>query len=171
MIKMRHLILLCIILILQTYTPVFAKSKAQYLFDFSHFITWPDSAFTEETFNICLYGGNPFGDVLQELVENKKIQGKSVKIKQQTSLTSLSNCHILYIHPNKKNKIAAIVKAIANNPVLTVSEFSGFIDEGGIINFIQENEVTRFEMNVKIAKKVKLKISSKLIRLATKVIK
>lgn len=167
--RLISFIFLCITLALHIYTPVFAKSKAQYLLDFSHFVTWSSNT-SEEQFNICLYGSNPFGSSLHNLVKDKRIQGKVVSIMQQNSLQNLSKCHILYVNSSSKSKINAILKLIANKPILTVSNFDGFIEAGGIINFTEKEGATRFKINVKAMKKANLRISSKLIRLAVEVI-
>ncbi len=55
--------------------------------------------------------------------------------------------------------------------VLTVADTKGFLESGGIINFLMEDKKVRFEINVTAAKKSKLKISSKLLRLAKRVVK
>lgn len=167
--RLISFIFLCITLALQIYTPVFAKSKAQYLLDFSHFITWPSNT-SGEQFNICLYGSDSFGGSLRNLTEGNKIQGKVVNITQQNNLQNLSECHILYVHANSKSAVNAILKLIANKPVLTVSDFDGFIKAGGIINFTEKGGATRFKINVKAVKKANLRISSKLIRLAVEVL-
>ncbi|MCX5637000.1 MAG: YfiR family protein, partial [Planctomycetota bacterium] len=56
------------------------------------------------------------------------------------------------------------------SPVLTISEMEGFIEKGGMINFITEESKVRFEINDSAAKKSGLQISSKLLSLAKKVI-
>jgi hypothetical protein len=55
-------------------------------------------------------------------------------------------------------------------PILTVGETEHFIETGGIINFLMEDNKVRFEINDVAAKKSKLKISSQLLRLAKRVV-
>jgi hypothetical protein len=50
--------------------------------------------------------------------------------------------------------------------VLTVGETQGFADGGGIINFIEENNKIRFEINAEAARRTGLNISSELLKLA-----
>ncbi len=46
----------------------------------------------------------------------------------------------------------------------------GFLESGGIINFVMEEKKVRFEINMTAAKSAKLKIRSQLLRLAKRVI-
>ena len=63
-----------------------------------------------------------------------------------------------------------IVRALSGLPVLTVGEIDGFLESGGIINFIMEDEKVRFEINNTSARESELEIRSKLLRLAKRVI-
>jgi hypothetical protein len=53
---------------------------------------------------------------------------------------------------------------------LTIVNHSEFLRSGGIINFVVKDNKTRFEINIAAAKRTNLKISSKLLRLAIKVL-
>jgi hypothetical protein len=50
--------------------------------------------------------------------------------------------------------------------VLTVSDTDGFLDAGGMIQFLIENGHVRFAINVDATSRAKLKLSSKLLSLA-----
>jgi hypothetical protein len=51
-----------------------------------------------------------------------------------------------------------------------VGEMPGFLEAGGIMNFLMEDNKVRFEVNAAAAKHAKLKIRSQLLRLAKRVI-
>jgi YfiR/HmsC-like len=50
--------------------------------------------------------------------------------------------------------------------VLTVADMDGFLDEGGMIQFLSEDDRVRFAIDVDAAGRATLKISSKLLSLA-----
>ena len=50
--------------------------------------------------------------------------------------------------------------------MLTVSDLSGFLDEGGMIQFLSEDNHVRFAISVNAASHARLKVSSKLLSLA-----
>ena len=53
---------------------------------------------------------------------------------------------------------------------MTVGDTNGFLDAGGIINFMIEDQKVCFKINNYNAKQAKLNIRSQLLRLAKKVI-
>ena len=59
-----------------------------------------------------------------------------------------------------------ILQDLQNAPVLTVADTGGFLDHGGIINFVLEGSKVRFEISQEAAERAGIKISSKLMRLA-----
>lgn len=54
--------------------------------------------------------------------------------------------------------------------MLTVGDMDGFARHGGIIGFVMDDNKVAFEINAGAAKRAKLKVSSKLLKLAKSVI-
>jgi hypothetical protein len=55
--------------------------------------------------------------------------------------------------------------------VLTVGDMNGFLESGGVINLIMENNKVHFEINISAAKRAGIAIRSQLLKLAKRVIK
>lgn len=164
--------------------------KAGYLPKFIGFVDWPESRWSDGVayLNIGIIGKNPFGSLLERL-ESKRIFNKSVAVKTfkglrelypnglpDTSVThpeieALRQCHILFICHSERKWLPQTIGLVQDAPVLTVGDVRTFLDVGGIIKFIPENEQVRFEINMRAAEQARLKISSKLLRLARKVIR
>jgi dihydroxyacid dehydratase/phosphogluconate dehydratase len=62
------------------------------------------------------------------------------------------------------------VNAYKDSNVLTVGETEDFIDFGGIIAFVRENDKILFDINREAAKRAEIEISSRVLRLARKVL-
>ena len=60
----------------------------------------------------------------------------------------------------------AVAAGLRGASVLTVSDVDGFIDAGGMIQFISEDNHIRFLINVEAPVHARLKLSSKLLSLA-----
>ena len=75
-------------------------------------------------------------------------------------------CHILFISSSEEERLAKIIETLKDSSILTVGEVKQFAQRGGIINFIVKENKIRFEINVDAAERAKLKISSKLLKLA-----
>ncbi len=125
--------------------------KAGYIYRFLYFIEWPETASKkiEKTITIGIVGHYQFGDAFQH-VEGKTINNRKLVIKKFNKGTkdeSLLKCQVLFISISEKHNMDKILSVLNGHPVLTVGDFKGFIDQGGMINFIEDGENVRFEIN------------------------
>jgi hypothetical protein len=170
--------------------------KAAFLYNFVQFTDWPAGKLAEpNTITIGLLGEHPFGDAFDP-VKNKTVKNKRLNIKNlgrfrksfpqsreghQTVddagklefvnyIEQLRKCHVLFICDSERENFKAIIDAVKGYGVLTVGETADFLDFNGIITFIPGTEKAVFEVNQKVCEQEGLKISSKVLRLARKVI-
>jgi len=73
--------------------------------------------------------------------------------------------------PSEQKQSREIIDIVGKDGVLTVGDTSGFIESGGGINFLMEENKIRFDINLTAAEKAGLKIRSQLLRLAKRVVK
>lgn len=144
--------------------------KAAFLFNFAKFVEWPTQAFAnpQSPIVIGVLGKNVFGDDLERTIRDKKINSHPFEFKQCHALEEATNCQILFISASEKERLPEILDGLHGKSVLTVSETDGFIKAGGMINFVIENNRVHFQINDEAAKQAGLKISSKLLSLATR---
>jgi YfiR/HmsC-like len=142
--------------------------KAAFLFNFAKFIDWPPEVFadTNSPIVVGVLGKNVFGNNLEKTIRDRKVNNRGFQFRNYTSITEVTNCQILFISPSEKADFPKIVGALHNASVLTVSETDGFIQAGGMINFMIQDNKIRFQISDEAAKKGRLKISSKLLSLA-----
>ena len=62
-----------------------------------------------------------------------------------------------------------LLTALAQRGVLTVGEGATFAEAGGIISFVIEDQVVRFAVNLSASEKADLRLSSRMLEIATKV--
>jgi YfiR/HmsC-like len=144
--------------------------EAAFLSNFGKFVDWPQSAFQSPNAPIVIgvYGADPFRDSLVHIVQGKTIDGHLVVV-QPLSFNTLQNCHVLFISPSERKNLTAIVRKLDDSTVLTVSENIDLSQSGVMINLVRKNNQIHFEINDAAAKRAGLKISSKLLSLATKI--
>jgi hypothetical protein len=142
--------------------------KAAFLFNFAKFVEWPSEAFAETNSPIVIgiLGKNVFGDTLEKIINNRKVNNRGFEFRHFDSTSETTNCQILFISSSEKNDFAKIISALHNASVLTVSEADGFLKAGGMINFLIEGKNIKFQISDEAAKKARLRISSKLLSLA-----
>lgn len=161
--------------------------KAGYLYYFTQFTDWPTNAFAsaDAPIVIGIVGDDPFGNFLDELVKAKGeiVRGHPLVIKRLNPGDDLQSCQILFICRNEKEQLPALLQKLKGGHVLTVGDDSGFLDQGGMVNFVlvqEKKEVdgktiikenVKLEINATAAKEAGLQISSQLLRLAVRVVK
>jgi hypothetical protein len=169
-----QLLLAC--LLLSPGLRVFAQSppseydvKAAYLLNFTKFVTWPAEAFgtPDAPLTICIYGHDPFGATLDEILANEAVGRRPVRARRLFGVPARGGCHILFMSSAQRD--AASVARRFGPGVLTVGESDGFVEDGGMIQFVVENRRVRFDINRQAAGAATLQLSSQLLRVARSV--
>jgi hypothetical protein len=142
--------------------------KAVFLYNFAKFVEWPPEAFADASAPVILgiIGDDPFGAVLDRTIKGKTVNGRALLVKRAKQVRDLKGCHIVFISASERERLAQILEALSRSSVLTIGETERFVHLGGIINFIIEANKVHFEINVDVARRAQLKISSKLLTLA-----
>jgi len=143
--------------------------KAAFLYNFAKFVDWPPEAFPNgnSVLKICILGQNPFGPEFGAFIEGKVAQGRKLQFAQVRDVQQAKSCQILYVASSEKPQILQILKAVDGAMVLTVGDWSEFASSGGIINFVLQNDRVRFEINLDAAERAGVKLSSKLLGVAS----
>ncbi len=142
--------------------------KAAFLFNFVKFVEWPADAFAGEKspLTICVYGADPFGGTLDNLVRGESVAGRGLIVQRPESSADLRDCHVLFVSRSERSRLGEVLPRVQGKPVLTVGDTDGFLKAGGVINFVLEENKVRFVIEPEAAERNRLKISSKLLRLA-----
>ena len=142
--------------------------KAAFLYNFAKFTEWPAGSFPDSAapLDVCVFGEDPFGGAL-ESIAGKTIRGRRVAVHRVASIEAGAACHLLFISASEATRLAGILESLRGRPVLTIAEMPGFARSGGIINLkTNADDKVRFEINNSIARRVGLRLSSKLLNLA-----
>jgi hypothetical protein len=146
--------------------------KVVFIYNFSKFIEWPDTAFADSnaSFQVCVVGENPFGESLQSL-NNRQYRTHPIVIKFPQTIAEAKNCHILYVGDiNKSAQWRDLVKNLGDTPVLTVSSSSDAAESGIGIGFVTRDGKIRWDLNLNATRKAQLKVSAKLVEIAASII-
>ena len=148
--------------------------KAGFIYKFIYFVEWPTHKITDsgKFITIGIIGSDPFGDAFKP-IEGEAINRRQIVIKyfdKNVSPDYLKHCDLVFISSSFKENSEKILQSIREYPVLTVSEFSGFLEQGGMVNFIMKENRVRFEINRDAAERVGVTFRSKLLRVAERVV-
>lgn len=175
--------------------------KAAFIYNFIKFVDWPKEAGQEskekagnddtaKPITIGIIGTNPFGEAL-EAITKKRIRNRKVVLKHFPGFAknsvryrkgnetkyeykdedALKACHVLFVGSSESKYCKEIIDIVKDNCVLTIGETKDFLEDGGIVGFVTEEKKVRFGINLIAAERANLKIRSKLLRLAKRVIK
>lgn len=142
--------------------------KAGVLFHFIRLIEWPPESQMAKANEITIgvFGKNPFGPSLDAL-NGKMVKGRTVRVKQVTSIEELSRCPVAILGPVEDNQLESVLQQLEGSNVLTISESEDFARRGGVIRLFEVQHKVRFEINRTAARKAGLTISSEILKLAT----
>jgi len=142
--------------------------KAGFIYNFANLVQWPSNSFAQPTSPIVIgiLGEDPFGTILDRVLEGKKVNGRAFLVKRLKSVLDLKECHIVFVSSSEITHLLEAIHSVKGMPILTIGEIPGFAKRGGIINLILEDNKVHFEVNVEAAKEADLNISSRLLALA-----
>jgi hypothetical protein len=145
------------------------RVKLAFLYNFTRFIQWPPEAFSgpEAPLNICVAGPNPFLGSIAEGFQGRAALGHPLRIRQLRAGDNPAACQILFVRSSNKTSAEKLLTSLKGSNTLTIGENPDFTVEGGLVNFTLHDDKLRFEINLGAAQQSPLKISSKLLSLAT----
>jgi hypothetical protein len=148
-----------------TRPPTDHEVKAAFLLHFTRLIDWPAGA-PEEPFVVAVLGNDPFAEVLESVAGRDA--KKRLRIVRYESLDRITaRPQVLFVGTDNAAEARRACAAMANAPVLTVSDLPGFAQGGGMIGFrLTDDGRVTFDVNVAKSQAAGLRISSQLLKVA-----
>jgi len=144
--------------------------KAAFLYNFTRFVSWPRGEDASEALDVCIFGEDPFGDLLDP-IRGRKSQGRELKLRYPDNIEGLAGCDVLYIGQSQARNLDELLDVARQNRALTVSDLPDFVRKGGIVGYVKQGNVIRFEISLEAANEAGLTINSRLLELAVRVVR
>jgi YfiR/HmsC-like len=146
--------------------------EANFLAMAPNFVEWPGDASTRANtdFRICVFGAYPFGTVLAEQTRAETVHGKRVVVKWVHQLEILKGCQIVFVSRSQQKRYGKALEALQGESALTVGETQSFVEAGGMVSLDSSAAGLQIDVNLAAAERAHLKISSRLLVLAHRVI-
>jgi hypothetical protein len=141
--------------------------KAWFVVNFLKFTVWPESQ--PSTVEVCTLGQDATVPALHAF-EGRRIDGITLHIRTAVTVPEAHGCHVMYVAGSESRRVSAITKALAPQAILTISDIEGFIDEGGMIGLVPQDDRYVFEVNLDAAHGAGLTLGTPMLRLARRVI-
>ena len=144
--------------------------KAGFIYHFTRFVKWPSGSNPDSSnkeYNICVFGDNPFGSILNRLEEKHRFKEHPLNIKLDVSQNDFQGCHILFVSFSERFNVEPIVENARDFPILTIGDTEGFAERGIDINLLVVENRVKLKINKPCLDTKRLKVSSELLDLAT----
>jgi hypothetical protein len=141
--------------------------KSAFIYNFTKFVEWPSTALgsPSQPIVIGVLGEQSLAEQLAGIVAGRNVNGRSIEVRPVRTAAEARATQLLFVTAAQESRYAGMRSELADSPVLTVGETPSF-SVTGAIGFVQDGEKLRFEINVDIAERAHLKISSQLQKLA-----
>jgi len=142
--------------------------KAAALNQVVHFTRWPVGTFADadSALVIGIFGEDPFGNLIDELVQGEVASGHPVKVVRCFTPEAAAACHVVYVVDAGLRSTDRLLHYLSDRSILTVSGDEAFVERGGIICLTVRSSRIRILVNLEAAKRANVTLSSKLLRLA-----
>jgi hypothetical protein len=136
--------------------------QAAIIIKFTDFITWPEDSYTDNAapFTIGIIGDDDYSDLFEPFL-GRQFQQRDFNVHHFKKIAEIDKPQILIINVSERHRVGDILARMAGKPVVTIGDFPGFSEAGGMINFYRKpNNRIGFKINMETKQKSGLKISS-----------
>ncbi len=146
--------------------------EAAYLHKFPGFVDWPPETFKTGTSAIVigLVGAPRVLDELTKIARGRLVLGRPVEARAIGASTLPRDLQVLFIGKDAAADAGTLIDEARRAHVLVVTDIPGGLKAGAIIDFVQIDGRLRFEASLAAARRADLKLSSKLLSVASKVV-
>jgi hypothetical protein len=141
--------------------------RAAFVFNFAKFTEWPESAVAENApIALCVIDDERASDLFRQVVKGRSVGTHGLAVRHLGLDDDVRACHVVYAPELDSNRASTLLAHVGTSAVLTISDYDQFARMGGVANFIVENGMVRFAINVDSVQRAQLRVSSRLLTLA-----
>lgn len=148
------------------------RIKAAFLYKFCDFIEWPPESIGEPgaPITIGVLGADALADELTRAVAGRTVGNRPVQVRKLRRGAPLVGLQVLFVGGQDAARLEDVFEPARGLPLLTVTETRGEQAQGSMINFVLVDEKVRFDVALPPAEAGRLRISSRLLAVARKVV-
>ena len=146
-----------------------AAVKAAFLYKFAGYVEWPPGSFAgpQAPFVIGVHGSPEVAAELERLVPQRSVHNRPIVVRRLPDGQALQGVHLLFMG---RGQADGLLREAARQGVLTVGESDRALDQGAMINFVTAEDRVGFEVSVESAERAGLRISSRMLAVARRVV-
>jgi len=152
--------------------PTEYQVKAAFLYKFIGYVEWPagSNPWPADALVIGVVDAGPMADELSAIVAQKSARDRQLAVRRVAGPQSVDGVHVLFIGRGAAALAEELLRTTTARPVLTVTESEAAFALGSVINFVIESDRVRFDVAPQRAERKNIKISSRLLSVARRVV-
>jgi len=147
-----------------------ASVKAAYIYKFLPYVDWPPASFANADAPqvIGVMSADAVLAELEQLVAGRRVNGRALIVRKVAAGDALEGIHVLYL--GRGTRAPAVMPQVAGKAILVITDAPAGLAEGGALNFILVDGRVRFEAAPAAAERSGLRLSSRLLAVAERVV-
>lgn len=145
------------------------STKADFLCRFLEYIEKGRESSSGEPFTIAVLGDASLAEELHEAVRERKPLGRDVRTVGIRHIAQGARADLLFISSSAARRLGRLDRIYPGRPILVVTETADGLARGAVINFVTVDGRLRFEVSLPEAEQRGIKLSSRLLAIATRV--
>lgn len=148
-----------------------ARVKAEYLFRFLGYVEFPHAVLSQQDSPLVIgvLGADEVFEALADTLPMRTIGPRHVVRKRLLPGDSLMGVHLLFAGRRVDLSQDPLISLARTSPVLLVTDAPGGLAAGAVFNFLLIGDQLRFEASLDAASRASLKVSSRVLVLAERV--
>ena len=143
-----------------------SQVKAVFVLNFAKLTEWPGDGYGDSSaFTIAILGKVPSAIFINTL-KSQTVHGTKVTVRHIEAVSDANGVNLVYISDSERQRLSGILRELSHQNILTVSDISGFCEAGGMIGLVPVQNRLGFEVNLTVARKSRLTLSSQLLKLS-----
>jgi hypothetical protein len=152
--------------------PLERRVKAAFLYKFLGYTDFPPSAFADAAtpLTIGVIGADELAVELARVVAGRMVNNRAVEVRELRESDAAARVHLLFVGGADTQRVGRVVHQ-AGGAMLVVTECENGLQLGSVINFRIIDERVRFDVSLDAAERNGIKLSSRLLTVANRVLK
>lgn len=145
------------------------RLKAAFVYKFAGFVDWSPALAELPTINIGVLGSPAMLSELAQIVQGRSVGERAITVRG-VDPADLRDLHILFVARGEAARLSQLAASLQERGMLVITEWDGALAQGGAINFIVADRRVKFEVSLPAAEKSRIKLSSRLLGVAHRVV-
>ena len=146
-----------------------AMLQANYLYNIAKLVEWRDPAMRSGNFIIGVIGSPNLYQELIRQYSTRTIGKQPIEVRNLPRTAHAEKCHMLFVGRSDLALMPEIFKYMSDQPTMVITEYSGALEDGAVVNFVKVDNLLKYELSMINAHQHGLVVGSTLKNLAHRV--